>query len=121
MPYNFPYTNFHELNLDWIMKRLQETNPISIVWEGVNEVIEDPDNPGSYLLQTSFPDAYNHLEAYKKGCILLLHCPAHTAREEAFGYIEALIITSPIGCYAFGSATLTYDDQTDNLLFITNI
>lgn len=35
---NFPYTNFHELNLDWLIKKMKEVD------DDVNNVIEDAEN-----------------------------------------------------------------------------
>lgn len=44
-PFNrFPYTNYNEINLDWIMKRLKEINPIDI------------QHPVSYDAQTPTPE-----------------------------------------------------------------
>lgn len=40
---NFPYTNFHELNLDWIVGKVKE------LWEGVAAIDEKVDN---FILET---------------------------------------------------------------------
>lgn len=44
---NFPYTNIHELNLDWIIKKVKELDDEvnekldSIISERVNELLEN--------------------------------------------------------------------------------
>lgn len=46
----FPYTNFHELNLDWLLRKIKENNikmeEVENIWKGnitdyIKEVIND--------------------------------------------------------------------------------
>lgn len=36
--YNFPYTNFHDINLDWILKQVQDLQ--NYVNDQINDIIE---------------------------------------------------------------------------------
>lgn len=42
----FPYTNFHELNLDWVLRKVKEAYELSIInkdqLDKINEIISDP-------------------------------------------------------------------------------
>lgn len=36
---NFPYTNFHELNLDWLLKKMKELEAAWNSWKAVNQIV----------------------------------------------------------------------------------
>lgn len=36
---NFPYTNFHELNLDWLLKKMKELEAAWYSWKAVNQIV----------------------------------------------------------------------------------
>ena len=55
---NFPYTNFHELNLDWIMQHIKEfldryNEYVDAVDKKVNKPVDDPNGMDGYLLKTN--------------------------------------------------------------------
>ena len=116
----FPYTNFHEINLDWIVKKLSKIAPMVLTWEGTNTVIEDPDNPGNYILQTTFPDGYDHLNAFKNGATITLHIPAYDPVPEVWVRMEGVSYGIDTEVYA-GGATLYFDPTTNTVINSQNL
>ena len=110
----FPYTNFHELNLDWIMKQLSEMKPLSVIWTGVNTVEEDPDNPGTYLLITTFKDATAHVQTIKNGSTVIMCYPAHSSRPTAYFAITGMVEAEPVEIYC-NNDIATIDPVTDTI------
>lgn len=111
---NFPYTNFHEINLDWILKHIGEMQPAPVIWEATGSVEEDPDNPGTFNVTFLFTDVTKYLNALERGTRVIMRYGATQYNPKLDDTILGVAWTVPRNIYTLQDQ-FTQDPDTDTI------
>lgn len=142
MPYeNFPYTDLHNLNLDWLLKQVKEDHDYltGIAWEpmieaAVQEAIDDG-TIGDLINQTLLQDIRDDVDALglrvttlegnvlaqtrktASATVAMLGCPAAQCTDTARGYSLCMVIHNADFCICYD---MGYDDATTLLSYLAS-
>lgn len=119
--YNFPYTNFHDVNLDWILKHIGDMQPPPVFWEAQVTVVEDEDNPGTYIITALFTDVTKYLDAWERGSRITFRVPATQYTPKLDDVILSIIWASPRSIDTTTMGMLTQDPDTDTITYTFSV
>lgn len=119
--YGFPYTNFHDVNLDWILKHIGDVQPVPVFWEAIVTVTEDEDNPGTYIITAVFTDCGKYLDAWERGSRITCRIPATQYNPKMDDCIISVYWASPRSIVTPNMGMLTQDPDTDTITYTFSV